>query len=124
VHVTEITVSAGRVVSHPLESYANLRPQVTLKARLDEGEDPRAAVRTLQAQAEELVEDHKNALVANLIAIDRMRQREKQIAGLEQGIRRDQAELDRLRAKGADAPALAAAPDEGADERPMHPNDF
>jgi hypothetical protein len=52
--VNEIRVSAGRTFNHPYESYSNLRFDVHLNAKLDEGEDPVAATRQLQAQAEEM----------------------------------------------------------------------
>lgn len=107
--VTEIVVSAGRVVSHPLESYSNLRPQVTLKAQLDEGEDYTTAVKELQARAEGLVEDHKNALVNNIVELDRLQKREREIASLEKSIRRDQATLTELRNGNAALPALTPA---------------
>jgi hypothetical protein len=50
---------AGRVFPHPHVSYANLRPGVTLKATLAEGEDVGEATRTLQTMAESLVEAHQ-----------------------------------------------------------------
>jgi hypothetical protein len=58
VKITEITVSSGRVIPHPRESYANLRPMLSLRASVDETEDITAAVATLQAQAEALLASH------------------------------------------------------------------
>ncbi len=104
--VTEIVVSAGRVVSHPLESYANLRPSVTLKATLSQGEDYFSAVRALQASAEMLVEEHKDNLVRNLIERDRLEQQERKITSLEKGIKRDQRRLEELRNGQEPAAAL------------------
>ena len=53
--ITEITVHAGRTFNHPYESYSNLRPSLTLRAILTDGEDHLAATKALQAQAEGLV---------------------------------------------------------------------
>lgn len=97
-HVTEITVSAGRVVNHPYEQYSNLRPNITIKAQLEEGEDFEAATRTLQAKAERLVEDHKNALLENLKEIHFLTQRQKELASLEDGLKRTQSRIDQIRA--------------------------
>jgi len=55
--VTEVIVSAGRTFNHPYESYSNLRPMVTVKARLGPDEDPTKAINQLQALAEKTVED-------------------------------------------------------------------
>ena len=51
--ITEITVSYGRTQS--LESYCNVRPSVTLRATLDEGEDPEAARAQLLDEARAIV---------------------------------------------------------------------
>jgi hypothetical protein len=49
--VTEIIVSAGRTFNHPYEDYSNLKPQVTLKATVDDGENFEDAVKELQRKA-------------------------------------------------------------------------
>ena len=64
--VTEIIVSAGRTFNHPYEGYSNLRPQITVKASLEDGEDPAIAVKELQGKAEKLVEDHKQNMLQTL----------------------------------------------------------
>ncbi len=46
--VTEIVVSAGRTFNHPYEQFSILKPSVTLKARIDEGEDWLQAFATRQ----------------------------------------------------------------------------
>ena len=97
--VTEITVSAGRTVNHPCESYANLRPQVTLRATLDAGDDLDACTKHLQARAERLVEDHQHALVENLRAISNLRARQREAANLESEITDSQQRLTSLRAE-------------------------
>ena len=101
--INTITVHAGRTFNNPYESYSNLKPEVILTAALDEGEDAKEAVKTLQAQAEGLVEDHKNALLKNLDDIDRMTKRQAEVSSLEQSIKRSQASLDRLRKEAADS---------------------
>lgn len=99
--VTEVIVSAGRTVSHPLESYANLRPQVTLKATVEAGDDYHAVTRQLQASAEGLVEDHKNNLIKDIRALDALARKNHRIASLETSIRDSQIELEELRADDA-----------------------
>jgi len=113
--VTSITVTAGRVVNHPYESYSNLRPAITLVATLDEGEDFEQATRELQAKAEGLVEDHKNALLKNLEEIYHLTQKQQEIARLEDGLRRTQRTLDDLRAGLPTSPQLPGVID-SADE--------
>lgn len=65
-HVTRISVSAGRTFNHPYESFSNLRQDVSLTAELDVGEDPELATQNLQAKAEALVEAHKKSLLERL----------------------------------------------------------
>jgi len=95
--VTEIVVSAGRTFNHPYESYANLKPQVTLKATLDEGEDSSAAVKELQAQAEQLVEQHKLIMLSEIRRLKQLQDTGEEVANLQEQIRRAQAALSRLR---------------------------
>jgi hypothetical protein len=98
-HITEITVSAGRVVNHPYEQYSNLRPQVTLKATVSAYEDPSQATKDLQSLAEQLVEDHKNAMLTSIRQLHRMAEREQEMARLSHLITREQERLNRLRAE-------------------------
>jgi esterase/lipase len=95
--IREVTVSAGRTFSHPHESYSNLRPMVTVRAEVDEGEDWQQVVQGLQAQAERLVEDHKQHMIKSLAEIEDLRTRQREVANLEQSIRRAQSRLDQLR---------------------------
>lgn len=64
--VKEITVQAGTVFSHPYESYSNLRPSVTLRAVVADGEDPIEATKALQGQADGLLADHKADILRSL----------------------------------------------------------
>lgn len=96
--VSEITVHAGRTFSHPHESYSNLKPQVTVRATLEDGEDWQAAIKSLQAQAESLVEDHKQTMLRSLEELQQMSRRQAEAQSLERTIRDSQERLDRLRA--------------------------
>lgn len=113
--INTITVTAGRTFNNPHESYSNLRPEVVLTATLDEGEDASTATRQLQAQAEGLVEDHKNALLKNLDDIAAMTRRQQEFASLETSLKRTQSQLDRLR-KEADAAGHQLTLGEGDNE--------
>jgi cell division protein ZapA (FtsZ GTPase activity inhibitor) len=100
--VSEITVSAGRTFNHPFESYSNLRPEVTIRATLAEGEDFEAVTKQLQAKAERLVEDHKSALLTSLNLLYEYDQAQRRITDLERSINHAQAELESLRSKAFD----------------------
>lgn len=92
--ITEIVVSAGRTVSHPVESYANLKPQLTLKAVLGDDENAIEAVKALQAQAEQLIEDHARNLADAIREAHFLELRTKRIGELEREIRLKQQDLD------------------------------
>ena len=95
--ITEITVSAGRVISHPIENYSNLRPQISLKAVLDDGEDAVEATRQLQAKAEGLVEDHAVQLTKHIRDMYYLGEKEKEIQRLEQNMIASQKRLEEMR---------------------------
>lgn len=97
--VTEIVVSAGRTFNHPYEQYSNLKPQVTLKATLEDGDDPVAATKALQTQAEGLVEDHKNGLLKSINDLYQMTEAKSKLIGLARQLREAQRETDALRQK-------------------------
>lgn len=80
--VTEIVVSAGRTFNHPHEQFSNLRPEVTLKASLDEADNPDECVKALQARAEQIIEDHKTHMLASLQQLYRLRLIERERASL------------------------------------------
>lgn len=88
--VTEIIVSAGRKFNHPFESYSNLSPGITLKAKLTDGEDWQVAAKALQAEAERIIEDHKQDLLESI----------------------ENKELDRVCKEHLDLPSVAALPHE------------
>jgi hypothetical protein len=92
--VTEVVVSAGRTVSHPTQTYSNLKPQLTLKAQLGEDDDPTACVKQLQAQAEQLIEDHAKNLAEAIVEAEEIERRTKRVADLEREIRFKQMDLE------------------------------
>lgn len=93
--VVEITVHAGRKFNHPFEQYSNLSPAVTLRAVLEEDDDPALAVRQLQDQAEILVQSHKESL---LRAIEEGERRQHEIAlRLEQDKKEARLKEEKLR---------------------------
>ncbi len=97
--ITTIRVNAGRTFNNPYESYANLRPEVTLTANLEGGEDPIAATRKLQAQCETLVEQHKARLLSDLDKMQTYTTRTRDIARLEQQIETATDHLKNLKAE-------------------------
>lgn len=96
-NVKEITVSAGRTFNHPFESYSNLKPHVTVRAEIADGEDWAEAIKILQAKAEGLVEDHKQSMLKSLEELQDLTEKQARIANLSQVIARAQQELDSLR---------------------------
>ncbi len=95
--ITEITVNAGRTFNHPYEQYSNLRPSVTLKATLVDGDDPMEAAKTLQAKAESLVEDHKRMMLMTIRRLYELSQTEQEIASVESQLNQAQMRLKNLR---------------------------
>lgn len=115
--ITEITVSAGRTFNHPYEDYSNLRPQVTMKATIEEGDDPTEQTKALQAMAEKSVEDHKQALLDSLHKLHYLTESQREITSLGEQMARSQARIDALR---KEFPQLSLpgvqTEDEGAEE--------
>lgn len=97
--VTNIEVIAGRTFNHPYESYSNLRPEVKLVAQLDMDEDPKLAAKALQAQAEELVEDHKGLMLAQLEQLYQLTQAQAQARSLGAELAKAQRQMEELREK-------------------------
>lgn len=97
--ITEIVVHAGRTVNHPLESYSNLKPSISLKATLSIGDDPERSTKDLQALAERLVEDHKNQMIADIRALDFRVRTQREIEQAEREVTRLQ---DRINAAKID----------------------
>lgn len=95
--ITEIIVGAGRTFNHPFEQFSNLRPSVTLKAVLDDGDNPEQIIKDLQAKAESMVEDHKNNMLQSLRELHNLTLRQREIASLEKQLREAQTRLDEIR---------------------------
>lgn len=112
-HITNITITAGRTFNHPYEQYSNLRPEVTMSASLDAGEDPIAATRQLQAKAESLVEDHKQSLLRSIEELHELTESKRELISIE-------GQLTRLQERTAEIrkahPQLALSLVEGKDE--------
>lgn len=105
--VTQVTVNAGRTFNHPYESYSNLRPSVTFTAQVEDGEDYRAITHKLQAEAEQMVEDHKQHMLDSLHKLEEMNLREREIAKLDSLIKTSQSRLEALRC--GEQPSLSLA---------------
>lgn len=108
-NVTRIVVSAGRTFNHPHEQYSNLRPEVTLEASLEDGEDPADAVKGLQARAEGLVEDHKRSMLRSIEELYQLSERQAEMRGLQRELERAQGRLDELRKTHPELKALSDA---------------
>jgi hypothetical protein len=67
VKITEITVSAGRVVPHPRRDYANLRPSLSITANVEDGEED-DAVAYLQKKVDMLLDMHISMMLITLEA--------------------------------------------------------
>ncbi len=95
--IIEITIHAGRVVPHPFLSYSNLKPGLSFKAALEDGEDPIEATKALQAQAESLLEDHSRHMMQSLQELHDLGVKQEQIHSLQRTIQNAQRDLDRAR---------------------------
>ncbi|HQT97978.1 MAG TPA: hypothetical protein PK416_08890 [Thermodesulfobacteriota bacterium] len=102
--ITEIVVSAGRTFNHPYEQFSNLRPQVTLKATIEDQDDPLAAAKELQGKAEALVEDHKRSMLQTLHELHHLSMAKQEVYNVERKL----ADLnDRLAELRKENPQLA-----------------
>lgn len=106
--VTEIVVAAGRTFNHPHENYSNLRPSITVKATLDEGDDFEQVIKDLQAKAEQLVEDHKRHMLSSLEEIHDLSERQQEMASLARSISRAQSRIDAIRKENPQITLLPA----------------
>ena len=99
--ITSIVVNAGRTFNHPYESYSNLRPSVTLTASIEDGDNPDECAKSMQARAEELVENHKQHLLSSLERLHQLSILQRETASLEQNITAGQRRLEHLRTERA-----------------------
>lgn len=99
--ITKVTVHAGRTLPHPCESYANLRPALTLEATLSDSDDPVQVRKQLQVMAERAVEEHATALVASLEQRQVIEREDEEISRLERGLVDSQSRLSDLKERAA-----------------------
>lgn len=121
--ITEVIVNAGRTFNHPHESYSNLRPSVTVKADVLDGEDWQAVAKELQAKAESMIEDHKRNMLNSLEELHDLTTKQREVAELESRIVSAQSRLDRIR---KETPALQLGlnlPDRDEDDEEMDGRD-
>jgi galactokinase len=111
--IKTITVQAGRCFNHPYEQYSNLRPEITMTAEIDESDDPIAAAKALQQQAETLVEDHKRAMLASIEDLEQMRRSQAELSELGRLMNRQQARIDELRRQHPELPAAPSPRTDG-----------
>lgn len=97
--INTIQVTAGRTFNHPHEQYSNLRPEVTMTATLEDGEDAGKATRELQAKAEQIVEDHKRGLLTSIEELYQLTERQAEMRGLQQELERAQKRLEAIRSE-------------------------
>lgn len=102
--IQEITVHAGRTFNHPYESYSNFKPGVSLRATLEDGDDPETAIKTLQAKAEQAAEQQKEQILADLAMLRERARRSARLTTVTAEIARLQVEKTEL--ERADTPAL------------------
>lgn len=112
-NIKTITVHAGRTIPHPLESYSNLRPSLSMTAELCDGDDPADCLKQLQSQAEGLVQDHAKNLVDSIVEADRIERETREMRSLELSINEKQRRLEEVRANiNGRIPVAAIASDE------------
>ena len=104
--ITNIVVRAGRTFNHPHESYSNLKPEVELTATLDEGDETKVAVQQLQAQAEGMVEDHKQGLLKSIEELHRLSERQCEVMGLQRQLQQAQSRIEQIRAENPELKLL------------------
>jgi hypothetical protein len=95
--INTITVTAGRTFNHPHEDYSNLRPEVTMTATLEDGDDPHVATRDLQQRAEGLVEDHKRSLLNSIEELYQLTTKQAEMRGLQRELKNAQERLETIR---------------------------
>lgn len=95
--VTEIIVGAGRTFNHPHEQFSNLRPSVTMKAILEDGDDPTQVIKNLQAKTEGMIEDHKNTILKSLEELYDYGIKQRELACLERTLKEAQERLAEIR---------------------------
>lgn len=68
-----------------------------MTATLENGEDATEAARELQARAEQIVEDHKQGLLRSIEELFQLTERQAEMRGLQNELKRAQDRLDNIR---------------------------
>jgi len=77
-------------------------------ATIDDGESAADAAKKLQAQAEGLVEDHKQGLLRSIEELYQLTERQSEMRGLQRELERAQLRMDDLRKQHPELIALPA----------------
>lgn len=125
-NVIQISVSAGRTFNHPHEDYSNLRPEVTMTATLTPADDYEKSIKTLQEQAETLVEGHKQAMLKSIDELHQYAQAKDRVQRLQSTIRAARQELDYTakRYPQLSSDELGGGSETPSDEQPATSDDF
>ena len=112
--ITNIVVRAGRTFNHPHEQYSNLKPEVELRATIEEGDIAEECVQKLQAKAEGLVEDHKQGLLKSIEELYQLTERQAEVQGLQRTLQNAQNRMEEIRKQFPDVGLLTEG-DEDSD---------
>jgi predicted RNase H-like nuclease (RuvC/YqgF family) len=113
--IKEIIVKAGRTFNHPHEQYSNLKPEVELRATIEDGDIPEECVQKLQAKAEGLVEDHKQGLLKSIKELYQLTQRQAEVQGLQKTLQQAQERMEQIRREFPDVKLLPNSDEQGND---------
>lgn len=99
----EIIAGAQAGFNHPTEDYANFKPSITLKAILEDGDDPDASALALLTKASKLVEIERSRIEAKI-------RHDEAIVDAESQVRRWESVVASYERQIAEYPALLADP--------------
>ena len=68
-----------------------------MTATLEEGDDPQACAKTLQQQAETLVEEHKQTMLKSLHELETLKRSQQELQELGRLMKQQQSRIDDLR---------------------------
>lgn len=101
-NITKITVRAERCFNHPHESYSNLRPALEMTASLSPDENADEAVRSLQAKAETMIEQHKTTMLEQIEKLWRTQELTEELRQMESTMQRAQEKYAELKKEQAE----------------------
>lgn len=99
--IIEVIAGAASAFNHPYEQYANFKPSITLKALVEDGEDPIEAGRKLQVTAQQMIDQERQRIEADL-------EREQNIQRAEHEVKRWESVVESYENLIATAPAKLA----------------